>query len=414
MDDNELAQRRRLARVFVPFAAGYYLSYLYRTVNAVISSDLTGAFSLQASDLGLLTSTFFLTFAAFQLPLGVLLDRYGPRRVEAVLLLIAGAGALWFARGAGLSDLLLGRGLIGLGVSACLMASFKAFSLWFPRSQLPMINGWVMAAGGLGALTATVPVEILLGVTDWRGLFVGLAVVTFAAAALIYGVVPEPPDHRSTEDLRSQIQGVIKVFRHPLFWRLAPLTTVSQATSLSVQGLWAGPWLYDVAALDRGGVAGVLLLMACAMVAGFLSLGALAYRLSRVGVPPLAVTVGGMVAFMVAQVLMLLGPSWPVVPRWMLFGFFGTTGILAYAVLSQHFDARLAGRVNAAVNLLVFVGAFAAQWGVGLVVGLFPGEQPGRYAQAGYNTAFALLLMLQVMALTWFWLAPRKQRRKTS
>lgn len=402
--------RRLLARVFVPFAAGYYLSYLYRTVNAVIAPDLTAVFSLQAADLGLLTSTFFLTFAAFQLPLGVLLDRYGPRRVEAVLLLVAGVGALWFARGSGLSDLLFGRGLIGLGVSACLMGSFKAFTLWFPRSQLPMINGWIMAAGGLGAITATAPVEILLGFTDWRGLFVGLSAVTLGVAASIYAIVPERADHRSTEDLGSQVRGVVKVFRDPFFWRLAPLTTVSQATALSVQGLWAGPWLYDVAALDREGVARVLLLMACALVAGFLSLGGLAYRLSRIGVPPLAVTVGGMVAFMIAQILMLVGPSWPVAPRWMLFGFFGTTGILAYAVLSQHFDARLAGRVNAAVNLLVFVGAFAAQWGVGLVVDWFPGEASGRYQQAGYNTALVSLLLLQILALTWFVLAPRAPR----
>ena len=158
-----------LARVFLPFAAGYFLSYLYRTINAVLSPRLAADLHLNASDLGLLTSVYFLTFAAFQLPLGLLLDRFGPRRVEATLLLFAAAGAGLFALGADHTDLMIGRGLIGLGVSACLMASFKAFVLWFPIARLPAINGWMMAAGGLGALAATAPVELALTLTDWRG-----------------------------------------------------------------------------------------------------------------------------------------------------------------------------------------------------------------------------------------------------
>ncbi|NJN45375.1 MAG: MFS transporter [Candidatus Competibacteraceae bacterium] len=134
-----------ILRVFLPFACGYFLSYLFRTVNAVISPDLVSDLNLDATDLGLLTSMYFLTFAAFQLPLGMLLDRFGPRRVETVLLLFAAAGALCFALSTRLEGLILGRALIGLGVSACLMASFKAFVMWFPPQRLPAVNGWVMA-----------------------------------------------------------------------------------------------------------------------------------------------------------------------------------------------------------------------------------------------------------------------------
>ena len=148
-----------LLRVFIPFALGYFLSYLFRTVNAVIAPDLVRDIGVDPASLGLLTSAYFLTFAAFQLPLGVLLDRYGPRRVEAVLLLFAAAGAFAFARAETLNGLLLGRALIGLGVSACLMAAFKAYTLWFPKEKWPLVNGFQMAAGGLGALAATAPVE---------------------------------------------------------------------------------------------------------------------------------------------------------------------------------------------------------------------------------------------------------------
>ena len=147
---------RQLLRVFVPFAAGYFLSYLFRVVNAVISPDLVADLALGPADLGLLTATYFLTFAAFQLPLGVLLDRFGPRRIEAVLLLFAAVGALIFAKAHSTVGLVAGRALIGFGVSACLMAAFTAFVMWFPAQRLPLVNGLQMAAGGLGALVATV------------------------------------------------------------------------------------------------------------------------------------------------------------------------------------------------------------------------------------------------------------------
>jgi MFS family permease len=151
-----------VGRVFLPFAGGYFLSYLFRTVNAVIAPDLVHAVGLNAADLGLLTSTYFLAFAASQIPLGILLDRFGPRRVESLLLLWAAVGAALFAVGQTTTTLLVGRALIGLGVSGCLMAAFQAFVLWFPKPRLPLVNGCIMACGSLGALVATAPVEALL------------------------------------------------------------------------------------------------------------------------------------------------------------------------------------------------------------------------------------------------------------
>ena len=178
-------------RIFLPFALGYFLSYLYRTVNAVIAPDLVRDVGVDPASLGLLTSTYFLAFAAAQLPLGLLLDRYGPRRVEATLLLFAAVGALVFARADSLAGLMAGRALIGLGVSACLMAAFKAFTQWFPAEKLPFTNGIQMVSGGLGALAATTPVELVLQLTGWRGIFLALAGVTLTAAITIVAIVPE-------------------------------------------------------------------------------------------------------------------------------------------------------------------------------------------------------------------------------
>lgn len=390
-----------VARIFLPFAAGYFLSYLYRTINAVLSPYLVAELRLDATDLGLLTSVYFLTFAAFQLPLGMLLDRFGPRRVEAALLLFAAAGAGLFAVSDSALALIVGRGLIGLGVSACLMASFKAFVLWFPAARLPAVNGWVLAAGGLGALVATAPVEAALKLTDWRGLFVVLAGLSFLVAVTLLLAVPERDGGEAVAgDWRTQWREMAGLFRSPVFWRIAPGAVLSQSSFLAIQGLWAGPWLRDVSGLDKLAAANCLFWVAVAMVAGFLGMGQLAYRLTRHGIPPLAVSASGMALFMGVQLAILL--DWgPLLPLWISFGFFGTSGVLSYAVLSQSFPLALSGRVNTALNLLVFVAAFAGQWGMGAIVNHWP-LAGGGYAAGGYRWAFGLVLAGQSM--TWIWL----------
>ena len=210
-------------RLFLPFAAGYFLSYLLRNVNAVIAPELTRELGVSAADLGLLTSAYLLTFSAFQLPLGVLLDRYGPRRVEATLLLIAAAGSAWFALGTSLGELAMARALIGLGVCACLMAAFKAFSLWFPVERLPSLNAAVMVAGGLGALTATTPLAWVAPMLGRQGLFMVLAALAVLAALGVYST-PDKPAAAAGGTLGQQLRELGQVLRSREFWRFAPMT----------------------------------------------------------------------------------------------------------------------------------------------------------------------------------------------
>ena len=143
---------RLISRVFLPFAAGYYLSYLYRTINALIASHLSSDTALGTADLGLLTSVYFLIFAAAQIPVGILLDRFGPRRVQSVLLLLAAAGAGLFAISTGFLSLLIARAMIGLGVAAALTAGLKSIVLWFPRERVALLNGYMIMLGSLGAV----------------------------------------------------------------------------------------------------------------------------------------------------------------------------------------------------------------------------------------------------------------------
>ena len=393
-----------ILRLLGPFAAGYFLSYFYRSVNAVIAPDLSTDLGLDAADLGLLTSVYFLAFALFQLPLGILLDRFGPRRVETVLLLVAASGALVFASSTDLTGLLLGRALIGLGVSACLMASLKTTASWFPNRQVPAMNAWIMTAGGLGALSATQPVEWALSFTDWRGVLATIGIASIGAALLLFKVVPERSDH-ARQSFGELLGGVVQVYRASFFWRVAPLTVLSQGAYLAIQGLWAGPWLRDVAGLGRADVANHLLWLALAMISGFLLVGNAASVVERFGMS-LRTFIGICLGiFMLAQLGLILELTEYALLLWLIFGFFGSSGILAFPLLQRNFSKHLTGRVNTSANVMVFLWAFATQWAIGGIIDLWPSGPEG-YAPEGYQVAFGLFLLLQVAMLIWFMLGP--------
>lgn len=388
-------------RLFIPFALGYFLSFLFRVVNSVIATDLTTELGLTASELGLISSAYFLTFAVFQIPLGILLDRYGPRRVEASLLLFAVAGAVVFAQASDLSELILGRALIGLGVSACLMAAFKAYVVWFDVSRLALVNGLQLAAGGLGALMGTVPVQAAMEFTDWRGIFMFLAVMAAIIAVLVFVVVPKGEQEGHSEPLKEQLNGMLKVIHSPVFWRIAPLSIIAQAVLLAIQTLWIGPWLQDVAGLSQQQAAIELLWIAGALTAGFLLNGLITMRLGKWGIQPMAVAIGGMLIFMLVQCGILLINTSEITNAWLLFAFFGTFCMIPYAALSKEFPKHLNGRLITLLNLQVFILAFVMQWLFGVILDIFLANKTSGYPPEGYQAAMAIFLVLQALAVVW-------------
>jgi MFS family permease len=390
---------RTAAAVVLPFAFAYSLSYVYRSINAVISPDLVAGFGLTPADLGLLTSAYFLAFAACQIPVGILLDRFGPRRVNAALFVVASLGAFVFSMSQGFASLVAGRALIGLGVSAGLMSSIKVFTLWFPLERLPAITGRILFVGGLGAMAATMPVEWALGVTDWRGVFRVASLLTLLAALGLFFIVPEK-EVRRRESWTEQLAAVGRVFRAPVFWRVAAASALFQGINMAVQGLWAGPWLADVAGLGREAVAGHLLALAAATMIGFLGWGQAAYVLARHGIGTLRVFQVGAALFLLVQVFLAMGVTTGAGALWVAFGLFGTSSSLTFTVLSQAFPVTMTGRANTALNLLVFLSAFAFQWIFGAVVGLWPAHA-GHFHPDGYRAAFLLLLAVQAAAFLW-------------
>jgi predicted MFS family arabinose efflux permease len=397
-------------QVLTPFALGYFLTYLLRSVNAVVAPDLVAEIGLGAAELGLLTAAYLGAFALFQLPLGVLLDRYGPRRVQAALLAVAAAGCVLFAAGGDAMTLTAARALIGLGFAGGLMSGFKAVVLWVPGPRRALANSCVMSFGALGLLMATAPTELAARTMGWRMVFVALAAVTAGVALLILTVVPDPAERSQSTSLREQVHQLARIYSDKSFLAIAPLLATTAGTHIAIQTLWAGPWLRDVAGLDRTGVANTLFAMGVAFLAGILGSGAIADGLIRRGASELAVMVAFLVLFLIAQAGIVLEITSYGLVFWLLFGMSGQVAILAYPWLSARFGAELSGRANTAMNLIIFLAAFLIQYLIGAIIALYPQQATGGFDARSYQTAFAIFLGLQIVALVIF-LANRRLLR---
>jgi MFS family permease len=393
---NLAANGSLILRVFLPFVAGYYVAYLFRSINAVMATPLATELGLGAGDLGLLTSVYFLTFAAAQIPIGILLDRYGPRRIQSALMVVAALGSALFAASENFSMLLLGRALIGLGVAAALTAGMQALVLWFPRERVPLLNGLMVMLGALGAVTATWPAELLLASIGWRELFGLLAALTAICAIMVHIVVPE-----AAPVSKAGSAGFKKVYTDPRFWRLAPLSASCIGTAWALQGLWAAQWLADVDGLDRAGVVQHLFIMAVALSVGAIGLGVAADRLRRRGVG--TETLLGLVAtiFIAIQLALILRLPLPSYVLWSGVAATGAATVLSYAILADYFPKELTGRANGALNLFHVGAAFAVQYATGLVVQLWIPDA-GHYPEVAYQTAFALIVVFQIASWIWF------------
>ena len=389
-------------RVTLPFLAGYFVSYVYRSINAIIGPELAREFALSAAGLGLLSGIYFFAFALFQLPLGLLLDRYGPRRVNATLLMVAAAGGLWFPLAGSFEQLTLARALIGLGVSGCLMASFSAFALWYPPERLATMNGIAFASGMLGAIAVTVPLEVLLRALNWREVFYGIVALTVTVSLVLYTVVPEKAAARRGAPLREQLRGYVALARDPAFWRLALCVGASQLAAVSLATLWVATWLRDVAGYSQAEVAQALLAFNVVMIAGYLGFGRAADGMTRAGRSTLPLLAGGVSVAALCLGLLALGVRTGALVLWC--GFFGcaTAVVLSYALFSRRYPKDMVGRVNSALNVAVFVGMFTGQWAVGLIINRWPQTATG-YAPEAYPWALGGLWLVQVSGLAWLW-----------
>ena len=397
--ESSLLPCRAAVVIFLGFAFAYFFSALVRAVTATLASTFSAELGLTAADLGLLAGAYFFGFAAMQLPLGGALDRFGPRRVLLALLALAVLGNVAFALAGNFASLISARVLIGVGVSACLMAPMTAYRLLFsPQAQM-RATSWMLMTGSLGMVASTLPVQWLLPLIGWRGLFWALALGLAASMVLIAIVVPhDRPAARDTEGTGGG--GYARVFRHPTFVRFAPIGFFHYGGMVAVQALWAGPWLTEVCgwtpAQAARGLFGINLAMLCAFFAwGFAvprlyARGATAQSLIRLGLPVSVVILGAIAA---------LGPA---ATAWVLalFCVSSTFVALSQPAIGLAFPAALAGRALSAYNLVIFAGVFLVQWGIGLLIDVM--RASGLDTLSSYRGAFALFAASCLLSYLWF------------
>ena len=401
-------------RVTLPLAALNFLNQASRTVMSVVGPVLAVEFSLSASELGLLAACMFASYAAAQLPVGVALDQLGPRRVQAAFSLVAAAGFAVFALSEGLAGFAVARLILGVGVSAGLMAILKANTQWFAPVQVAGVTGMAMAVGSLGSVLTTAPVQAALPMLGWRGVFWLLCGLSLAVAVWIFVSVRDKPAHAARRGLKAELAVMGSIFGSRLFWRYGPAVAMLSILNFAYLGLWAGPWLRDVAGYDGTARANTLLLYTLSMMAGVVMIGAASSRAQARGYPAILVPALCIAGLLAAQIGLALQPAGAatVTVLWVLFGFFAAGGASGYVAVGQMFPPEQMGRVSTAINTLTLAGAFLLQSAIGWILDLWPRTAAGGWDPRGYSAALMLTVAAQLLIAARLagWRAPWRRR----
>jgi len=377
--------------VFVVFAVAHFLSNFVRMANAVIADDLTLEFGMGPAELGWMTSLFFLAFAAAQLPFGWALDRFGARVVTPSLMLVAVAGALVFAAGQSIGALTVGRALMGLGTAGILMGGLKALSTWFDARRFALISGALVALGSSGGLMAATPLAWLSTTFGWRIVFVFGAGALAVAAALLLAFGRAGPSHAADTSDANDSGGFGVIFRTPAFWRMAGMAVATTGVVFAFQSLWAGPYLTQGVGLATLPTGNVLLAFGIGASLGYLLLGAMG---ERIGVARMILFAA--LAFIAVEIVLAFTPlpgGGRLAASFLMLGAAGSASGLVYSLARSTFPLALTGRAVTAINLFLFAGGFALQWGLGVWLDAGLG---------GFGSLFALTATLGVAAVLVF------------
>jgi predicted MFS family arabinose efflux permease len=390
---------RTAVLMFLSFAFAYFPSALVRGVIATLAPAFSAELALSAANLGLLAGAYFLGFAVMQLPLGSALDRFGPKRVLMVFLAVAVGGCGAFALAQGFANLTVARALIGMGVSACLMAPMTSFRRNFGPAAQMRANSWMLMTGSLGLVASTLPVQWLLPVLGWRGLFWGLALLFMLAIVLIARVVPA--DER-VEPSSAPISagGYAQVLRHPTFLRYLPMGFFQYGSMVALQSLWVGPWLTRVCGWSAQETAAGLFAINFSMLLAFMAWGIAVPRLYARGWTAQGLITWGMPLSLIALFLGVALGGEATAWVWALFCVSSTFVSLSQPAIGQAFPATLAGRALSAYNLVIFAGVFVLQWSMGAVIDALMASGWGTVS--AFRGAFALMGACCALSYVWF------------
>ena len=405
--ENYILSKRQAIIVFFVFAFGYFISCLLRAITATLSPVLTSEFNLLAADLGLLAGGYFLGFACMQIPLGYLLDKYGPKKIVTSFLFIALIGIISFALAKSFSGLLISRILIGVGVSACLMAPLTGYRIWYAENQQQRANSWMLMVASLGFLSSTLPVQLLLPSFGWRWIFGGIALLTLLSILLMLLFIPNWNLNKNRVLENSEKTGSLSdVWKNRFFISVIPMGLFNYGGLMAIQTLWAGPWMIRVSGYTPlESATGLFWINVTMLISFFLwgyflpkinSIGFSATRILKLGLP---------VGFLVMLTIILLGPK--------AGAFYITMFILSSIFLSVtqpavglSFAGHSAGKALTSFNLLIFAGTFVMQWLMGFVIDIV--KSLGHSEIFAFKSAFSVFLILSIISYIFFLVLNKK------
>ena len=388
----------------------FVISQFYRASLAVITPQLINEFNLQPNDLGLLSAVFFYAFALAQIPVGIFLDRIGPRIAMTALSLLAVVGSLVFAWADSLNMLVLARILLGLGMACNLMGTLKLLTLWFSPAYFATLTTLVTSLATAGSIGATSPLVLLVQAVGWRVSFVLFAAGTMLATLAFWIIVRDHPDRlgdnlhakQTTLSLRDTLLGLYRLFRIRSYWIISLGTFGRYGIYAAVQTLWAGPFLIRGIGLSPVMAGNLILLMNVGFIMGGPFWGHLSDNLvssrKRVIVSGF-IGMGAMLASIVG-----LDPDtgiWMFAALFFTLGFCSSAGMVMYAHIKELMPMEQAGIAMTGVNFFTMAGAAVFLQGMGGIMQyLYPGASMGLGAFRGAFTFCAISIAVVALAYT--------------
>ncbi len=398
MEKNVLPIKKAVFIFFV-FACGYFISALLRAITATLSPLLTSEFNLTAGDLGLLAGGYFLGFASMQIPLGYLLDRHGPKKVVSSFLLIAIIGTIAFALAQSFSGLLISRILIGVGVSACLMGPLTAYRVWFADEYQQRANAWMLMVLSMGFVFSTLPVQLLLPIIGWRWIFGLIAILIFGVIILTLLFIPSWKNESNNQNEKN-IGSLSDVWKNKFFKSTIPLGLFNYGGMVAIQTLWAGPWMVRVAGYSPLESATGLFWINITMLVAFFLFGYILPKISKLGLGAMKlIKLGLPVSYLSLLFIIISGENAGAIH----FTIYLLTSIvltLTQPAVAMSFPTSLAGKSLTSFNLLIFVGTFIMQWGIGLIIDL--SQFLGKGEVQSYQISFLFYLAICVISYLYF------------
>ena len=394
-----MINKNKTILIFCVFAFGFFISNLLRSITATLTPALSSEFNLSAGNLGLLAGGYFLGFSIMQIPAGILLDRFGPKKVISYFLIIALIGTISFALAKSFTGLLISRVFIGVGVAACLMGPLTGYRVWFEKKYQQRSNSWMLMVANIGFVTSTLPVQILIPVIGWRSIFIIIAALILISIVLISLFIPSWKTQINKVE-NTNIKSLSQIWRNKFFISLIPLAFFNYGGVQAIQTLWAGPWMLNVSGYNAIQSATGLFWINVTMLFSFLIWGYFLPKISSTRIESMKIVKLGLpISYLVLLLLIFMGEKAGAT----MFALYILSSIvisLTQPAIALNFPSHLAGKSLTSLNVFLFSGTFFVQWIIGLMVDF--SRSLGANIVLSYQISFSIFLFACILSYLFF------------